>query len=38
MTGVTGREEGGDGRIMEKNTTIISEQDSGIGRVIIKNI
>ena len=38
MTGVMGREEGGDGRITEKNTTIISERGSGIGRVIIKNI
>jgi len=29
---------GGDGRITERSTTIISERGSGIGRVIIKNI
>ena len=38
MTGATGREEGEDGHITEKNITIFSEQDSEIGRVIIKNI
>ena len=37
MTGVMGRKEGEDGRITERNTTIISERGSGISWVIIKN-